>query len=73
MARLESSGFLAVGTFKAPSVCSSCLKRRGTYRIVDACQTIRNYTGIFERMLRSMTRRVEASIKSHGEHFKQLL
>jgi hypothetical protein len=32
------------------------------HRIVDACQTIRNYPGTFERMRRSMTRRVEACI-----------
>jgi hypothetical protein len=29
---------------------------------VDACQTIRNYPGIFERMLRSMMRCVHACI-----------
>jgi hypothetical protein len=28
--------------------------------LVDACQTIRNYPGIFERMRRSFMRRVEA-------------
>jgi hypothetical protein len=42
------------------------------YRIVDACQTIRNYLGIFARMRRSMMRRVEACI-SHGGHFEQSL
>jgi hypothetical protein len=40
------------------------------YRIVDACQTIRNYPGIFERMRRSMLRRMEACIASHGGHFE---
>jgi hypothetical protein len=34
-------------------------------RIVDACQTIRNYPGISERMRRSMMRRVDLCIKSH--------
>jgi hypothetical protein len=34
--------------------------------IVDACQTIRNRRDIFERMWRSMMRRVEARIESHG-------
>jgi hypothetical protein len=41
--------------------------------IVDACQTIRNYPGIFERMRRSMIRIVEACIESHGGHFEHLL
>jgi hypothetical protein len=35
------------------------------HRIVDVCQTIHNYPGIFERLGRSMTRRVEACIESH--------
>jgi hypothetical protein len=43
------------------------------HRNVDACQTIRNYLGAFERMRRSMMRRVEAFIQSHGEHFEHLL
>jgi hypothetical protein len=43
------------------------------HRILDTCQTIRNYPGIFERMLWSMTRRVEACIESHEGHFKHLL
>jgi hypothetical protein len=43
------------------------------YRIVDACQTIRNYTGIFGRMWRPMMRLVEACIESHGGHFEHLL
>jgi hypothetical protein len=30
--------------------------------IVDACQTILNYAGIFERMWRSMMRRVEGAL-----------
>jgi hypothetical protein len=41
--------------------------------IVDACQTICNYPGIFERMRRSMMRHVEACIESHGRHFEHLL
>jgi hypothetical protein len=43
------------------------------HRIVDACQTIRNYPAIFERMRRPMMRRVEACTESHGGHFEQLL
>jgi hypothetical protein len=42
-------------------------------RTVDACQTIRNCPGVFEWMLRSMMRRVEARIESHGSHFEHLL
>jgi hypothetical protein len=43
------------------------------YRTVDACQTIRNCPGISEQMRRSMMRRVEACIESHGGHFEHLL
>jgi hypothetical protein len=39
------------------------------HRNVEACQTIRNYTGIFERMRRSMLRRVEESIDFPGRLF----
>jgi hypothetical protein len=35
-------------------------------------QTIRNYPGIFERMRRSMMRRVEAGTESHGGRFEHL-
>jgi hypothetical protein len=43
------------------------------HRTVDACQTIRNYPGVFERMWRSLMTRVEACIESHGAHFEHLL
>jgi hypothetical protein len=43
------------------------------HRTVDACQTIHNYPGIFERMRRSMVRRVEACTESHGGHFEHFL
>jgi hypothetical protein len=43
------------------------------HRSVDACQTIRNFPGIFERMRRSMMRRVETWSESHGGHFEYLL
>jgi hypothetical protein len=36
---------------------------------VDACQTIRNYPGIFERARLSMMKCVEVRIESHGGHF----
>jgi hypothetical protein len=42
-------------------------------RIVDACQTFRNFPGIFERMQRPMMRRVETFIESYGGHFEHLL
>jgi hypothetical protein len=41
--------------------------------IVDACQTILNSPSIVERMLRSVVRRVEASIESHGGLYDHLL
>jgi hypothetical protein len=41
--------------------------------IVDACQTINIYPGMFERMRRSMMRCVEARIESHGGHFARSL
>jgi hypothetical protein len=43
------------------------------HRIVDACQTIPLYRGIFKRMWRSMMRRVEACIESHGGYFEYSL
>jgi hypothetical protein len=43
------------------------------HRTVTDCQTIRNYLIIFERMRRSMMRRVGEFIKSHGGHFEHLL
>jgi hypothetical protein len=42
-------------------------------RIVEACQTIRNFPGIFERMRWSMMKRVEACIESHSAHVEHLL
>jgi hypothetical protein len=74
LARLESSGFRPVGTPKsfvygAPVDNEEALH----HRTVDACQTIRNYPGIFERMRWSMMRRVEACIESRGGHFEHLL
>jgi hypothetical protein len=40
---------------------------------MDVCQTLRNCPGISERMRRSMMRRAEAGVDSHGEHFEHLL
>jgi hypothetical protein len=39
------------------------------HSIVDACQTIRIYRGIFEQMQRSIMRRVEAGVGSHVGRF----
>jgi hypothetical protein len=61
LARFDSSGFLPVGTLKSLFYASPFDNEEALHhRIVDACQTIRNYPGIFERMRRSMMRRVEA-------------
>jgi hypothetical protein len=43
------------------------------HRIVDACQTIRNYPGIFEWIQWPMTRRVEVCVIYYREHFEHLL
>jgi hypothetical protein len=73
VSRLQSSGFLLVRTpktlvYTAPVDNEVTLHRR----IVDGCQIIRNYPGIYERMRQSMMRRVETCIDSHGGHFEQL-
>jgi hypothetical protein len=75
LARFDSSsGCLVVGTpktlvYAAPDDSEEALHRR----IVDVCQTIRNYPGIFEWMRQSMMRRVEACTESHGGHFEHRL
>jgi hypothetical protein len=43
------------------------------HRIVDACQTVRNYPGIFVRMRLSIMLRVEACIECHGGLFEHVL
>jgi hypothetical protein len=43
------------------------------HRIVDACQTTRNYPGNFERTRRSMLRRVDVCIESRGGQFEPLI
>jgi hypothetical protein len=62
-------GHLKTLVYAAPVDNEEALHRR----IVDACQTIPNCPSIFERMRRSMMRRVEACIESHGGHFEHLL
>jgi hypothetical protein len=43
------------------------------HRTVDACQTIRKYPSIFERIRRTVMRLVEAYTEWHGAHFEHLL
>jgi hypothetical protein len=62
-------GYLKTLMYAAPVDIEEAFHRR----ILDACQTIRNYSGIFERMRRSVMRRVEACIDSHGGHVEHLL
>jgi hypothetical protein len=48
LARFESSGFLPVGTPKTLLYASPVDNEEALHhRIVDVCQTIRNYPGIF--------------------------
>jgi hypothetical protein len=55
---LESSGCLPVGAAKTLVYAAFVDNEEALHhRILDACQTIRNYPGIFERMRRSMSRR----------------
>jgi hypothetical protein len=69
----ESSEFLPVGTPK-PLVYAAPVDNKEAFhhRTVDACQTILSCPGIFERMRRSVMRRVEVCIESQG-HFEHLL
>jgi hypothetical protein len=73
LSRLESSGFLPVGTRKS-RMSAVTLDNEEVFHhcSVDVCQIIRNCPGIFERMRRSMMRRVEACTESNGRHFEQL-
>jgi hypothetical protein len=74
LARYEPSAFLPMGTPKTFVYAAPVYKEEALHHlIVDACQTIRNYPGIFERMRRSMTRRSEACIKFRGEYFEHVL
>jgi hypothetical protein len=58
-----------VRTPKHPADNEEALHRR----TVDACQTVRNYPGVFARTRRSMMTRVEACVESHGGRFEQSL
>jgi hypothetical protein len=62
-------GHLKILVYAAPVDNEEALK----HCIVDACQTIRNYPQIFERMRGSVVRHVEESIEYHGGYFEHLL
>jgi hypothetical protein len=66
-ARFESSEFLPVGTPKFPCAAPVDSEEALQHRIVDACQTIRIYPGIFAWMRQSMVRHVEACIEFYGD------
>jgi hypothetical protein len=71
---LSPSGCLSVGSPKTLVNAAPVDNEEALHnRIVDACQTIRNYPCIFERMLQSMMRRAGGCIESHGGHFENLL
>jgi hypothetical protein len=66
--------FLHLGVSKIPCVCSSRRQTRGTSPLFrGACQTTRNYPDIFEGMLLSMLKRVDACMESRREHSGNLL
>jgi hypothetical protein len=48
IATFESSAFLPVGTPKTFAYAASVDNEKALNRIVDACETIRNYTVVFE-------------------------
>jgi hypothetical protein len=67
LAKFESSGFFLWGHLKSLAYAAPVGNEEALHhRIVDVCQTIRNYRSIFERMRRSMMRRVEARIECNG-------
>jgi hypothetical protein len=74
IARFESSGFLPVETPKSLVYVAPVDNEKALHhRIVYVCQTIRNFSGIFARMRRSLLRRVEACTERHGRHLEHLL
>jgi hypothetical protein len=62
------------GQLKYPAYAVPFDKEESLHRrIVCACQTTLNYPGIFERMWRSMFRRVELCTETNGGRFEHLL
>jgi hypothetical protein len=66
--RFKYCGFPPVETPRNQCVYAAPVDNKEAHRAVDACQTIRNYPGIFEGIRRSAMRRVEACTESHGGH-----
>jgi hypothetical protein len=74
LCELSSSDFYMWGNLKT-LVCSSPIGNEETHhrRIFDACGTIRNRLGTFERVRRSMIRHVHAYIDLVEVYFGHLL
>jgi hypothetical protein len=67
LSRFEPFGFLPVGTPKTLAYAVPVDNEEVLQHcIVNTCQTIRNYSDIFERMWQSMSRHVKAFTESHG-------
>jgi hypothetical protein len=62
-------GHLTTPTYAAPVDNQEALH----HCIVDACQTIRNYPGILERMRPSMMKCAKTCIESRRGYFEQIL
>jgi hypothetical protein len=74
LALLESSGVLLRRPLKFLAYVAPVDNEEVLHnRIVDACQAIRSYLGIFEGTRRSMTRRFQACIDSNAGHYEHLL
>jgi hypothetical protein len=72
--RVNPLDFYLWGHLKALVCATPVVNEEALYHHnVDACQTICNNPGIFEWMLQSTMRRVEACIDSRGGHFAHLL
>jgi hypothetical protein len=68
---LNPQDFCACGLFKALVYSALVLNVNKLHMtIVNCCQTIRNYPGIFERIRQSLIRRAQACVKYHGGHFE---
>ncbi|KAJ4431654.1 hypothetical protein ANN_20253 [Periplaneta americana] len=68
------SRFLVMGTFKGHDVCSPINDSHTLpQRVFNACQQIREQSGIFQRMRDSFSRRAEGCIAENGGHIEHLL
>jgi hypothetical protein len=74
LARFESSEFLPVGHLKIHVYVSPVDNEEAFHNpTVEACQIIRNYSGTFKWMRRSMKKCVEVCTEHHGRYFERLL